>query len=432
MTRLCRPTAILSVTLLVLAIGACDSTGAASANPPSAGAGIASSTPRVTAAPPAASAASAASPTSAASAGSSATVVPAATPAPSATAELPAGARITGVVPVANSGPITVDDGAVWVIDRGIPTDTTAGMRVTGRLLRIDPRSLKPSVVAQHVIGAQVAVQGGSAWISSAFLDSLLRIDPKTGRVQKLRTGTMTPELAAAERAGDNDVPDMYPYAVVAADGAVWVANHDAGSVARFDAKTGKLVASIPVIAPGGSGPANLATDGTRVWVTASRSPKVFEIDVATNIVRRTYDVTPGWACGGSTFDGTDIWVTSGHDQADPCHEDDAWSVSRIDPARGDVTHIDVGGRPMDVAVGLGSVWIVVDKPHPALVRLDPATLHVVGRLPLPLVPNVTNSMDVGEGAIWIRVVDFWSDGMSAWPGMAPGTPAVLRVEPEG
>jgi streptogramin lyase len=397
MTRINHPTGLTAAALLMLTIGACTST-------PSA--------PQHTTTPPAAASTSA--------------------PTASAAAQVPAGARIADVVPIPNSGPLTVDDGAVWVIDRGLSGDATAGMDVTGRLMRIDPASLKTSVVAQPVIGAQVAIEGGSAWVSAAFLDRLLRIDPKTGRVQQIRTGTMTPELAVAEQAGDNDVPDMFPYGVVAADGAVWVANHDAGNVARFDATTGKLVASIPILAPGGSGPANLATDGKRVWVTASRSPKVFEIDAATNTLKTSYDVSPGWACGGSTFDGTNVWVTSGHDQADPCHEDDAWSVSRVDPATGDVTHVDVGGRPMDVAVGLGAVWVVVDKPHPALVRLDPATLEVVGRLPLPLVPNITNPMDLGEGAIWIRVVDFWSDGMSAWPGAQPGVPAVLRLEPEG
>jgi streptogramin lyase len=148
--------------------------------------------------------------------------------------------------------------------------------------------------------------------------------------------------------------------------------------------------------------------------------------------VTATYDVAPGWACGGSTFDGTDVWVTSGHDQADPCHEDGAWGVSRVDPATGVVTHVDVGGRPMDVAAGLGGVWVVTDKPHPALVRLDPATLRVVGRLALGAVPNITNPMAIGEGAIWIRVVDFWQDGMSPWPGMDRVSPSVLRIEPLG
>jgi hypothetical protein len=37
--------------------------------------------------------------------------------------------------------------------------------------------------------------------------------------------------------------------------------------------------------------------------------------------------------------------------------------VSRIDPFTGRVTHeIDVGGRPGEVGVGDGSVWVGVDE----------------------------------------------------------------------
>ena len=258
-----------------------------------------------------------------------------------------------------------------------------------------------------------------------------MRVDIETGTVTQLSTGELTPEITAAELK-TLDSADNYPYAVVATDGAVWVANHHAGSVARFDADTGTLVATIPVLDPGGSGPANLTTDGKRVWATASRSSEIFEIDTATNEVVKTYDVAPEWACGGSTFDGTYVWVTSGHDSADPCDRDDAWSVSRVDPATGEVTHVDVGGRPMDVAVGMGSVWVVTDRPHPALVRVDPRTLAVIGRLPLPLTPNITNPMEIANGAVWVRVVDFWDDGTTSWPGVDPGEPAVLRIEPEG
>ena len=348
-------------------------------------------------------------------------------PTPTGPANLPAGARITGVVPIPNSGALTVADGAVWAIDRGVPGDTVDQVR--GRLIRIDPASLNTSVVAEKIIGAQVAIGAGSAWIASPFRDRLLRVDLGSHRVTELSTGTLTPEIVAAELRTIDQAED-YPYAVVEANGSVWVANHHAGSVARFDARTGKLVATIPVIEPGGSGPANLATDGKRVWVTASRSSEIFEIDASTNAVHRTYDVAPGWACGASTFDGTSIWVTSGHDQADPCHEDDAWSVSRVDPSTGSATKVDVGGRPMDVAVGLGAVWVVTDKPHPALVRLDPDTLKVVARLQLGLVPNITNPLEIGEGAIWVRVVDFWSDGMTPWPGMEGAQPSVLRIVP--
>lgn len=62
--------------------------------------------------------------------------------------------------------------------------------------------------------------------------------------------------------------------------------------------------------------------------------------------------------------------------------------MSRVDLATDRVTHIDVGARPADVRVGFGSVWVLTDVPTTALIRLDPTTNAIVGRLALPLRPT--------------------------------------------
>jgi YVTN family beta-propeller protein len=47
------------------------------------------------------------------------------------------------------------------------------------------------------------------------------------------------------------------------------------------------------------------------------------------------------------------VWVANEHDR----------SVSRIDPERNAVDRaIGVGARPLDLAVGLGAVWVVRGK----------------------------------------------------------------------
>jgi hypothetical protein len=147
----------------------------------------------------------------------------------------------------------------------------------------------------------------------------------------------------------------------------------------------------------------------------------------------------PTGACGGVTVDASAVWVTSGFDRPYPCWQRANWGLSRIDRATGAVTRIDVGGRPFDVRVAFGAVWVVVDAPRLELVRLDSTTYRVVGRLPLAsgrCLPETTGNcpgaeyataLEVGFGSLWVR--------RSVAPNLpfgnqAPG--AVLRIEPWG
>jgi YVTN family beta-propeller protein len=222
----------------------------------------------------------------------------------------------------------------------------------------------------------------------------------------------------------------------VAAGGSIWVGNHHGGTVARIDPTTNAVVATVPWGAHGNGGVYHMTTDGSHIWVTASRTSDVAEIDTATNsIVRRT--PVPTGTCGGIAVDASAVWVTSGYDGPYACSLSrpdlgiDKIGVSRIDRATGAVTRIDVGGRPFDVRSAFGSVWILVDAPELELVRLDPATYRVIGRLPLsettcdttktPHCPGaeLATALEVGFGSLWVR--------LSAAPDL-PG--AVLRIVP--
>jgi serine/threonine protein kinase len=75
---------------------------------------------------------------------------------------------------------------------------------------------------------------------------------------------------------------------------------------------------------------------------------------------------------------------------------------------------VGVGG--VDVAAGLGAVWVVVGREH-ALFKLDPATGKRLAKVPLPLGPG---DVAVGPKAVWV--------GMLA---AIPGTPDTLaKVDP--
>ena len=52
-----------------------------------------------------------------------------------------------------------------------------------------------------------------------------------------------------------------------------------------------------------------------------------------------------------------------------------------------------------DVAVGLGSIWVVGDAFGRTLWRLDPTSKRVVAAIPLGFVPG---AVAVGEGAVWV------------------------------
>jgi hypothetical protein len=320
----------------------------------------------------------------------------------------PPGAEVVASVPAGGTGGVGIGAGSVWVSDR------------TSGLLRIDPTTNTQVDTIERVLGGAPVVGEGAVWVPSGtpFYNSLLRVDPEAHTFIKIPTGPSA---------------DEWPTAAVVTPGAVWVGNHHGGPVVRVDPRTNKVVATIPWSGPTLGGIYHMATDGSTVWVTGTRTTDAAEIDVATNAIVRRIDVPTG-TCGGLDVDASSVWVASGYDQPYPCWQRQKWGVSRIARSTGQVTRIDVGGRPIDVRVGLGSIWAVLDAPKLQLVRIDPASNAVVGRLTLPDTecrPTVvagacagaeyTTALAVGFGSLWLRV-------NSTVPGTAG---RLLRIDPQ-
>jgi hypothetical protein len=304
---------------------------------------------------------------------------------------VPPGAEVVASIPVDGTGGVGVGAGSVWVIDR------------TSGLLRIDPTTNTQVDKIERVFGGAPVVGEGAVWVPSGtpFYNSLLRVDPGAHTFIQIPTGPSA---------------DEWPTAAVVTPGAVWVGNHHGGPVVRVDPRTNKVVATILWSGPTLGGIFHMASDGSTLWVTGTRTTDAAEIDVATNAIVRRIDV-PNGTCGGVDVDASSVWVASGYDQPYACWQRQNWGVSRIDRSTGRVTRIDVGERPIDVRVGLGSVWAVVDVPQLQLVRIDPASNVVVGRLTLPdtecrpslaagacPVAEYTTSLAVGFGSLWLRV----------------------------
>jgi hypothetical protein len=329
------------------------------------------------------------------------TALPACTSAPPASqapsgVDTPPAAHVVTTIPVPGYGPVEAGIGSLWVVDIESSSFEQSGQPNVGFLVRIDP-------VANEVLdrvpgvmgGGGIAVGNGAVWLGSPAFDRLLRVDLRTGTVTRVRTGSSNPEM---------------PFQPVLAGGLVWVANHRGGTVARIDPATGTLVDPIRWGDPGPGGPMHLATDGASVWVAATRDPTVIEIDVRTGTVRARLDLGPSGTCGGLALGAGSLWVASGIDPDPTLCGAGQPTLNRVDVATGAIDPIELPDEALDVEYHAGDVWVLTGtiSPDPhmtALVRIDPETNQVVGRLSLSGQPDPTDPMTAGLGALWVRRV---------------------------
>jgi YVTN family beta-propeller protein len=178
---------------------------------------------------------------------------------------------------------VTVGGGAVWVTTGDVPIDVDRqplGIAVAGgsvwvasmldeTVTRIDPASNR--VVATIPVPgspAAVAAAGGTLWVSGNR--GLSRIDPASNQVTPV--GVCCGDLAAGA-------------------GALWVASGMDNTVLRVDPVSGRVVARIPVpTASPSEGPFRIAAADGAVWVTgASTEPRpgdplrLWRVDAAGN-----------------------------------------------------------------------------------------------------------------------------------------------------
>jgi virginiamycin B lyase len=172
----------------------------------------------------------------------------------------------------------------------------------------------------------------------------------------------------------------------------------------------GKVVASIHI--PAGTGA--FAVGEGAVWAVSDSGPVLTRIDplgnsVAASVKLELGHVCPAEApgCGEAAVGNGALWVA---------HVDDG-TVSRVDPRTNTVTAtIEVGSRPLAVAVSPGAVW-VANAGDPSLSRIDPHSNRVVATIRLGPHGQATDRMTVtaGAGAVWVTMTK---------------PDAVLRVDP--
>jgi streptogramin lyase len=217
------------------------------------------------------------------------------------------------------------------------------------------------------------------------------------------------------------------PIAIAVADGSLWVASYDSGTVSRVEPETGREVDTIQAASP----PTFLLRAHDRIWVASYGEPKDARLswieipgqqveagshppDLCCNLAADGHDIwgldPSGWVV---RFDGSSgreedrfsvpinrnrhsnlvfakggVWVAS--DDSD---------LRRVDPRSGQVTHVETGeGIPFAVEGDLiwgasaGELWVV-----------RATTAEIVRRVPIPDSIEVL-WLAIDEASIWLAI----------------------------
>jgi DNA-binding beta-propeller fold protein YncE len=192
--------------------------------------------------------------------------------------------RLLARTPPLAGSPVRVvpGEGSLWVAER---TTMPGG---ADSLVELDPRTLdqrRRIPLAQGVRALRTG--GGAVWILSRRAREVARLDPPTGRIDKVvRLHEEGEDLAYAH-------------------GRLWIANRDDDTVTRMDAATGR---SVTLAVP--REPARIAARGNDVWVTSYLEGTLTRIDARRDRIIGT-PVAVGVQPYGVAVTPDSVWVTS-------------------------------------------------------------------------------------------------------------------------
>ena len=246
-----------------------------------------------------------------------------------------------------------------------------------GALHRIDTHTNR--LTASVIVGGDpclgLALVGDVVWVPACGDGILVAVDTHTLRVRQ-----RLPLLLDAAHEGF----------MAAAAGSLWVpvrlGTDDSLSrgLARVDAATGRLVATIAVL----RGSTTVASGFGSVWVAESGVDSVARVDPRTNrvVARMKVGGSPKFLAVGFGS----LWVQNRADG----------SISRVDPRTNrEVARILTGAptRAGDLAAGGGAVWYSVDGAP--VIRIDPTTNRVTHAY---VGGSGADAIRVGDGAVWV------------------------------
>lgn len=258
-----------------------------------------------------------------------------------------------------------------------------------------DAPQASPTATTTRIGGTPVAVAvgGDAVWVLDQSRGTLASFDAASGR-----------------RSGPPVRVGRSPLAMAVGEGAVWVLDAAEG-VRRVDLETGRPAGGpIPVEAPTG-----IAAGAGGVWVSSRGGQTVTRIDPAAQRADQPIDVGGGPA--DIAVSGSSVWVAQA----------DAGTVRRIDAGTAELADpLRVGtGQVLALAADDRTVWAAASRTRLnddiELVRIDAGTARLKGE-PSPLTGGVPLELAAGEGHVW--VTDVGAD----LPGSPSRTPALLRI----
>jgi streptogramin lyase len=213
-----------------------------------------------------------------------------------------------------------------------------------------------------------------SAWVANRTLGTLIKIDSKTNK------------------AADPVKEFKQPCGLVNAFGSLWVAQCGDMTVARVEAKSSKVTATLPY-GVGGALPAIVSTEDS-IWLLSDDKTTLSRIDPQGNLVVSELRLPKG--CRSLLSAAGSLWVTSPTDN----------KLLRINPRTNLVEQrIEVLGQPTAAVFGENSIWVLASA-EGKVVRIDPKTNKSTATIDLGL-PDSEGSLAFGEGAVWVSVSGF-------------------------
>jgi class 3 adenylate cyclase len=286
----------------------------------------------------------------------------------------PATRQVVARIPVGEHPvDVALGEGSAWVLDRD------------GSVRRIDPVTNEATVIETAAADPRAIAAGeGGVWIADGTKGIIHKIDPASNRVvASLRVGVVAHDVAAGENAvwvaagsgivriepSSADVSELNGsvgdiggltrnrrFKIGVGEGFVWQMSTLMPKVGRFEVGTGRFD-----LVDAGLVPRVIAVSGVDVWLAACGAPgTVVRVDARAREVIATL-AAGGSGCSDLTVAGGPIsiaasqegvWVTDGTNG----------TVSRIRETTNQVDPpIRNGDTPVALAVGLGSVWVMVD-----------------------------------------------------------------------
>ncbi len=174
-----------------------------------------------------------------------------------------------------------------------------------------------------------------------------------------------------------------YIYDVAIAEGAVWVTSQ--AGLFRIDPATGEAVNVLPHDYLFRAAPGHGA-----LWIATGSFGRVLRIDLQTSRVTAEIDIGAGPVTSLAMSEDA-VWASAVSD------------LVRIDPATNEVAaHLRSEETFGDVALGEGGLWVIAGADEEGAVwRVDPATVEVQQKIPLPN-PHFWNEIKARDGAVWV------------------------------